>query len=289
MGTSEYERPELLVEPDWVWENRIERRIRIVDCGPAVAYERAHVPGAVALPVHPWLKDAADDRYVIGPDAFAEVMSALGVEDGITVVIYDDDENSMLATRLWWVLAYYGHEKARVLNGGWRRWLAEKRPIAFGEEPLPERAQFAARPNEELIARLTNVRSRVENGDAQILDVRPPSYWEGSANPFANRRIGHIPGAANVDSGALLLHEPPYTFKRADEIEELLREAGLRPQRETIVHCQAGIRTTTGVFALALLGWDNVLAYDAAMAEWANLDDTLWWSRRELWPRRSSP
>ena len=123
MGTSEYERPELLVEPDWVWENRIERRIRIVDCGPAVAYERAHVPGAVALPVHPWLKDAADDRYVIGPDAFAEVMSALGVEDGITVVIYDDDENAMLATRLWWVLAYYGHEKARVLNGdgggGW--------------------------------------------------------------------------------------------------------------------------------------------------------------------------
>ena len=32
-------------------------------------------------------------------------MSALGVEDGITVVIYDDDENVMLATRLW-VRAY---------------------------------------------------------------------------------------------------------------------------------------------------------------------------------------
>jgi len=82
-----------------------------------------------------------------------------------------------------------------------------------------------------------------------------------------------MPGAANVDSGALLLHEPPYTFERPDEIQELLRDAGLTPQRETIVHCQAGIRTTTGVFALALLGWDNVLAYDAAMAELANLDD----------------
>src|SRR5712691_5818301 len=115
----------------------------------------------------------------------------------------------MLATRLWWVLAYYGHEQASVLNGGWRRWVAEKRPIAFGEEPPPERAQFAARPNEELIARLTDVHSRVESGDTQVLDVRPRSWWEGSANPFANRRVGHIPGAANVDSGALLLHEPP--------------------------------------------------------------------------------
>jgi len=86
--------------------------------------------------------------------------------------------------------------------------------------------------------------------------------------------VGHIPGAANVDSGAFLLHQPPYTFKRADEMEALVRDAGMSPKRETIVHCQAGVRTTTGVFALALLGWKNVRAYDAAMAEWANLDDT---------------
>ena len=50
--------------------------------------------------------------------------------------------------------------------------------------------------------------------------------------------------------------------------------AGLSPKRETIVHCQAGVRTTTGVFALALLGWRQVRAYDAAMADWANRDDT---------------
>jgi thiosulfate/3-mercaptopyruvate sulfurtransferase len=274
MGTSEYVRPELLAEPDWVWEHRSESQVRIIDCGPATAYERAHVPGAVALPVHAWLKDAAEDRYVIGPDAFAEVMSALGVEDGVTVVIYDDDENAMLATRLWWVLAYYGHEKASVLNGGWRRWIAEGRPIASGEEPPPKRSQFVGRPNEELIARLGDIRSAVERGDVQVLDVRPRSYWEGSANPFGNRRIGHIPGAANVDSGAFLLHQPPYTFKGAEEIEALVRDVGMSPKRETIVHCQAGVRTTTGVFALALLGWTNVRAYDAAMAEWANRDDT---------------
>lgn len=271
---SEYARPELLAEPDWVWEHRSERNVRVVDCGPGAAYQRAHVPGAVVLPVHAWLKDAADDRYVIGADTFAEVMSGLGVDDGVTVVVYDDDENAMLATRLWWVLAHYGHEKAKVLNGGWRRWVAEGRPIACGEEPPPERAQFVARPNEELIARLADVRSRVESGGAQVIDVRPRSWWAGSANPFGNRRVGHIPGAANVDSGAFLLHEPPYTFKRADEIKALVEDAGVSPKRETIVHCQAGVRTTTGVFALALLGWENVRAYDAAMAEWANRDDT---------------
>ena len=62
--------------------------------------------------------------------------------------------------------------------------------------------------------------------------------------------------------------------KRAEEMEALVRDAGMSPKRETIVHCQAGVRTTTGVFWLALLGWKNVRAYDAAMAEWANRDDT---------------
>ena len=274
MGTGEHARPDLLAEPDWVWEHRSETSVRVVDCGPGAACLRAHVPGAIVLPIDPWLKDSGDGMHVIGPDAVVEVMSTLGIEEGVTVVIYDDDENAMLATRLWWVLAYYGHEKVNVLNGGWRRWIAEGRPIATGDEPPPKRAQFVARPNEELIARLGDIRSAVERGDAQILDVRPRSYWEGSANPFGNRRIGHIPGAANVDSGAFLLHQPPYTFKGAKEIVALVRDVGMSPKRETIVHCQAGVRTTTGVFALALLGWTNVRAYDAAMAEWANRDDT---------------
>ena len=113
MGTSEYARPELLAEPDWVWEHQSETFVRVVDCGPGAAYWRAHVPGAIGLPIDSWLKDSADGRYVIGPDAFAEVMSTLGVKHRVTVVIYDGDENAMLATRLWWVLAYYGHKSLR--------------------------------------------------------------------------------------------------------------------------------------------------------------------------------
>jgi hypothetical protein len=65
--------------------------------------------------------------------------------------------------------------------------------------------------------------------------------------------------------------------------------AGLSPKRETIVHCQAGVRTTTGVFALALLGWRQVRAYDAAMADWANRDDTPLVVEEALPQRLSTP
>ncbi len=62
--------------------------------------------------------------------------------------------------------------------------------------------------------------------------------------------------------------------RTASELRALLTDAGVEPRKEVIVHCQAGIRTTHGVFTLRLLGWDRVSAYDAAMAEWANREDT---------------
>jgi len=63
-------------------------------------------------------------------------------------------------------------------------------------------------------------------------------------------------------------------LKPAQELQTNLEKHGLAPERETVVHCQAGVRTTLGFFVLKLLGWDRVRAYDAAMAEWANRDDT---------------
>ena len=63
-------------------------------------------------------------------------------------------------------------------------------------------------------------------------------------------------------------------LKPAPELRAALDDVGLTAERETIVHCQAGVRTTMVLFAAALLGWDRVRAYEASMAEWANRDDT---------------
>jgi thiosulfate/3-mercaptopyruvate sulfurtransferase len=64
------------------------------------------------------------------------------------------------------------------------------------------------------------------------------------------------------------------TIKAAAELQSVLAEAGLSPELETVIHCQAGVRTTMGVFVTTLLGWDRGRAYEASMAEWANREDT---------------
>lgn len=78
----------------------------------------------------------------------------------------------------------------------------------------------------------------------------------------------------NLPIERFLISEEVPTLKPAEQLQAAFAEAGVSPERETIVHCHGGIRTTMGVFALSLLGWDRMRAYEASMAEWANREDT---------------
>ena len=144
-ATTGYARPESLAEPEWLWQHRDDPTVRTIDRGDPAGYARAHIPGAGRLlrgeaagtVPQDWLKDRDDPLHVMMPDAFAESMARCGVSDGTTVVAHDDG-NGTAATRLWWVLGFYGHPGVRVLNGGWQRWVDESQPIAI-RETTPER------------------------------------------------------------------------------------------------------------------------------------------------------
>ncbi len=280
-GVNGYARPELLAEPDWLWEHRDDPTLRVVDCGDPAAYGRAHIPGAVRLLEKDgteqsvpgqWLKDPSDPRHVMTPEAFAALMERIGVSDGTTVVAYDD-YNGTFATRLWWALAYYGHGAAKVLNGGWQRWVDEGRPVTF-RETAPERGRFTPRPNEAMRVRLDELKDRHAEPGVRVVNVLWPAMYAGTDNRFGNQRAGHIPGSVNLPIERFFADEVVPVLKPAHQLGAVLAAVGLSPERETVIHCQAGVRTTMGIFVTSLLGWDRVRAYEASLAEWANRDDT---------------
>ncbi len=99
--------------------------------------------------------------------------------------------------RLWWVLTYYGHKDVKLLNGGWRRWISEGRPITF-HPTSPSQRRFTPRPNEALICHLDHVLAKFQDPDTQVLDVLYEARYRGLENPFGNKRVGHIPQAINL-------------------------------------------------------------------------------------------
>jgi len=233
MTTQGYARPELLAEPEWLWEHRDDPTVRVIDCATLEAYRRAHIPGAVGLPVHIYIKDPADETFVMPPEEFAALMGRLGIGDDTTVVAYDDN-NSLVATRFWWTLNYYGHTDAKVLNGGWHRWLTEGRPVTF-HQTRPQPATFTPRPDETLICRIDDLKHKLDDAEVQIMDMRTDEEWLGT-NDRGNKRAGHVPGAVHLEWLNYINSDDTRTFKPAEELRAMLRDVGIEPEREIITY-----------------------------------------------------
>ncbi len=233
MASNGYVHPELLAEPDWLAAHLNDANVRLVDCATLDAYRRAHIPGAVGLPVHIYIKDPADETFVMPPDQFAELMSKLGIGDDTTVVTYDDN-NSLVSTRFWWVLNYYGHGNAKVLNGGWHRWLSEGRPVTFHATQV-EPASFTPQVREELVCTLDDLKAKLEQPDVQIMDMRTDQDWTGE-NSRGNQRSGHVPGAIHLEWLNFISKDDRRTFLPAGELRAMLTQAGIKPEAEVVTY-----------------------------------------------------
>ncbi len=234
----DYAKPELLAEPDWLAEHANDANVRIIDCATLEAYRRAHIPGAAQLPVQNYIKEddaSGSDHgtFVMPRPAFEKLMGQLGVGNGTTVVLYDDN-NSLVATRLWWVLKYYGHDSVKVLNGGWHRWLSEGRPVTF-HATKPPSATFTATPRPELYASAEDLLAVYENAACQVFDARSDGEWDGS-NSRGNRRVGHVPGAKHLEWTNFMEKADTRRFLPADDCERLLAEAGIRRGKPTVAY-----------------------------------------------------
>ena len=276
-----YPNPNILAETDWLAEHIGDPGLLIVDCDEFPAFMRLHIDGAVGLRTHHYFKTTDGSAsgpgigtHIMNPESFADTMSRHGIGDDTQVVAYDN-MGGLYAARLWWALDYHGHSNCRVLNGGFRKWYEEGRPISM-EMRHVERAQFTVRDlRDDTCARLDDVRAAIEDDDTVIWDVRAKGEHTGE-DKRANKHGGHIPGATNLDwldmsvsppvrSGLLL---PP------DEIRRKLDAAGIVPEKRVITHCQAGIRAAQAAFVLRLMDYPRALNYDASWSEWGNRDDT---------------
>lgn len=267
------EGPDLLVSTGWLADHLdgAGRDFVLIDAGEAVAYRRAHIPGAVGLP-HPYLKGSQDRGHVMPPAEFEELAASLGISNDTPVVIYDDNA-SLHAARVWWVFDYYGHRDLRLVDGGFNAWLDEGRVLTSLVPRMP-RGSYLPGPQRAAVCTLDELKTAVEGPAApQVWDLRSDGEWTG-AELRGNQRGGHIPGAKHLEWRSLVQGPPARRFRPREEIVAMLREAGIDPAAPTITYCELGIRAAFGAFVLRLLGNHVARNYDASMNEWANRPDT---------------
>lgn len=233
-------------------------------------YAAGHIPGSVFVD---WTKDIVDPHadvkaQIAQPADFAAAMEARGVGDE-TQVIAVDNTGGHLATRLWWALNYMGHEAVSVLEGGFDAWLAAGGEVTVDLTVPATGVTFTPRVRPELRAEWDDVLAVVEEGSTQILDARDAATYAGDSQRAS--RGGHIPGAINLPAASMLNEDG--TWKPADEIADLAREAGVDLNRPIIAYCNGGVTATQAMFGLQRAGAEHLTNYDGSWNEWGERHD----------------
>jgi thiosulfate/3-mercaptopyruvate sulfurtransferase len=270
-----YEHPEFLVETDWVAENINNPQVRLVESDEDyLLYETGHIPGAVKVDWFTTLQHPVRRDFLTAQE-FEELCSQqLGIANDTTVVFYGD-KNNWFACYSFWLFAYYGHEKLKIMNGGRAKWIAEGRPMTRELPKYQPTTYRAKEPDNEIRAFREEVMEHVK-GRLPLVDVRSPQEYTGELLHMPNypqegaQRGGHIPGAANIPWSTTVREDG--TFKSAEELRQLYEAHGLSSEKDVIAYCRIGERSSHTWFVLKyLLGYKNVKNYDGSWTEWGNL------------------
>lgn len=260
-----------LVSTDWLAAHLAD--VRVMDASwympgekrePAKEFEAGHIPGAVFFDIDGIADHATGLPHMLPPPGeFSKAVGGLGIGDGETVVAYDGSGN-FSAPRIWWMFKAMGHDKVKVLDGGFPKWKREGRSVETGRAH-PKAKFFTAIAKPALMRDFGQVMDIVANRTAQILDARSAARFKAQEpEPRAGVRGGHMPGAANVhyrklvaDDGTL---KPPEALRAAFDAVDL--------GRPIVTTCGSGLTAAILMLALDEIGARDVALYDGSWTEW---------------------
>src|SRR5262249_18439248 len=198
-GLMAFQNPQYLVETDWLQAHLDDVNLRVLDCtvylpnyfdasaaqkveivSGRAHWEQGHIPGSAFANLVQDLCDPHNTRFMFpmpSAEQFAAAMSRYGVGEGTRVVLYDDMVN-IWAARVWWMLRVFGFDNAAVLNGGWKKWTREGRPISTALPHYPP-AQFVAQPRPALIATKDEVLAALGSQMTCLINALDPNDYAG--------------------------------------------------------------------------------------------------------------
>jgi len=272
---SEYKHPEVLVTTEWVAQNLNAPNTRLVEVDvDTTGYDQGHIPGAVGWNWQTQLQDNIR-RDLIDKSTLERLLSESGISNDTTILLYGDN-NNWFAAYAFWQLKYYGHQNVKLINGGRKKWLEEKR-LLTKEAPQVTPTNYRVSGGDESLRAFRDDVLAVVQGKkrGQLVDVRSVDEFTGKiiAPPGMTetaQRAGHIPNAANIPWAQAANEDG--TFKSADALANLYQGKGISGSDEVIAYCRIGERSSHTWFVLKyLLGYNNVRNYDGSWTEWGNL------------------
>ncbi|MEU3163754.1 sulfurtransferase [Streptosporangium sp. NPDC006930] len=266
-------RSAVLVDADWVEANLDTPGVVLVEVDEdASAYDKGHIRGAVKVD---WKQDLQDPvrRDFVDREGFEALLSARGIANDDTVVLYGGN-NNWFAAYAYWYFKLYGHENIRLLDGGRKKWELESRELVKEVPSRPATTYKAKEQDRSLRASRDEVVAAI--GKLSLVDVRSPDEFTGKLLAPAHlpqeqaQRVGHVPTARNIPWSKAANDDG--TFKSDEELKSLYEGAGVDFGKDIIAYCRIGERSAHTWFVLhELLDQAGVKNYDGSWVEYGSL------------------
>jgi len=230
----------------------------VIDLSHAQGYKRGHIKGALNLPLERFDFTKLVDTYggIMVDDVYS-VFKELGVSnDTSEIILYDN--SGLLASRLWFVMRYFGFTNVRILNGGWRAWLRAGLPVDEKDTiPTPSTSLDLKAKRDLIVTKPTTMVFDHEHKRSQIIDTRRPEAYQSY----------HIPRAINIPS-KLLMQDGE--FCSVYDIRETLRAKGvsLDDGASSIIYSSKGLTSAVAYFCLDMAGLEKISVYDQGIYNW---------------------
>jgi len=268
------------VSTEWVAGRLNQPELGIIDASwhlptagrsAAEEFRARHIPGAGFFDIETVADRSSDLPHMLpDADAFAAAMGKLGLDETMTIIVYDS-LGLVSAARVWWTLRVFGVANVKILEGGLPKWLKEGRPIEEGESVRRPKVFTVRQLASRGAVSIEDVRAALASQTVQVVDARPANRFQGLApEPRPGLKSGHMPGALNLPYVEIVeggkLKSPP-------ALTDTFAAHGVDLKKPIITTCGSGV--TAAILALAAEEAGGKVAglYDGSWAEWGGRAD----------------
>ena len=231
-------------------------------------YSKKHIPSAIFWDIDEHSdKDSPYPHMMSNSDYWTRMLWKFGITNDDYIIVYDHS-SLYSACRLWFSLKYFGHKKVSVLNGGFQKWIKEKKPITDKIDKIESTNSYRTSENVNWIKNKKQINENIKNKLFVLVDARSRKRFEGKVEePRPGLKRGCIPSSKNIPFQDCINFETN-AFKTKSELIKIFDENNVDYYKPTVFSCGSGVSACVLGLAYFLISDKNAVIYDGSFAEW---------------------